>query len=73
MSWLAFAPTFLTALGILVLPGIVLGWFLGSSDIRWGSWGKAAGGEEHADSSMSVKSGLLHGSAGGRCVGRGNA
>ena len=28
MSWLAFAPTFLTALGILVLPGIVLGWFL---------------------------------------------
>ena len=28
----------------------------GSSDIRWGSWGEAAGGEEHADSSMCVKS-----------------
>ena len=34
---------------------------------------KSAGDQEHADSSMSVKSGLLHGSAGGRCVGRGNA
>ena len=22
--------------------------FMGSSDIRWGSWGEAAGGEEHA-------------------------
>lgn len=23
--------------------------FTGSSDIRWGSWGEAAGGEEHAE------------------------
>ncbi|WP_460802249.1 hypothetical protein, partial [Microbacterium sp. GXF6406] len=24
-------------------------WLSGSSDIRWGSWGEAAGGEEHAE------------------------
>ncbi|MFB9286728.1 transposase, partial [Pseudoclavibacter helvolus] len=28
----------------LIWPG-----FSGSSDIRWGSWGESAGGEEHAE------------------------
>ena len=30
-------------------PETIRTWIRGSSDFRWGSWGEAAGGEEHAE------------------------